>query len=93
MRIFPSVAFPYQRWTPKEGATIAGNFFPGGVLVGCSAWVIHRNKTVFGQDANEFRPERWLESEECSKFMKRYMMQFGMGTRTCLGKNIALLVS
>lgn len=94
MRIWPSVAFPYQRRTPPEGIEIASQWIPGSVLVGSNAFVIHRDKSVFGQDAAEFRPERWLESSpEQISLMNRHMIQFGAGSRTCLGKNISIVVS
>jgi cytochrome P450 len=33
-------------------------------MVGIKSWVAHRNREVFGNDANIFRPERWLEDKE-----------------------------
>lgn len=46
----------------------------------------------FGLDAATFRPERWLEADkEMSAEMNRYWMPFGLGSRTCIGKNIRLL--
>lgn len=52
----------------------------------------HRNKAVFGDDVDRFRPERWLEvSKEKLQVMEHYMMPFGMGSRTCIGKNISML--
>ncbi|TQS32122.1 hypothetical protein Golomagni_07573 [Golovinomyces magnicellulatus] len=57
-----------------------------------SAPVIHSDTTIFGQDANAFSPERWLQSdEEQVKRMDRCLMTFGYGTRTCIGKNISLM--
>lgn len=29
-------------------------------MVGINAWVVHRDHTVFGADAESWRPERWL---------------------------------
>jgi cytochrome P450 len=29
-----------------------------------NAWVIHQNKDVFGEDADKFRPERWMEEPD-----------------------------
>lgn len=29
-----------------------------------NGWVIHRNKDVFGDDAEEYRPERWLDESK-----------------------------
>jgi cytochrome P450 len=40
-----------------------------------NAAVIHRDKTVFGDDADEFRPERWINcAEEQVKLMNRHLM-------------------
>jgi len=50
--------------------------------------VVQFNKEVFGEDAHEFRPERWLESEDKYHAMNKAMMVFGAGTRTCLGKHV-----
>jgi cytochrome P450 len=48
---------------------------------------------VYGADAESWRPERWLEIEATGRGtdVERYFFAFGMGTRTCIGKNISLL--
>lgn len=41
-------------------------------IVGVNPWVEHRNRAVFGDDADLFRPERWLEEDsEQVKTMNR----------------------
>ncbi len=32
-------------------------------MVGVDPWVAHANRSVYGEDADVFRPERWLEEE------------------------------
>ena len=64
MRYHPSTGFIMERHVPKRGATICGVEIPGGTIVGINSWVVHRDKAVFGEDADEFRPERWLEADE-----------------------------
>ena len=59
-RIHPAIGLPLERIVPAEGAMICGQHFKAGTVVGISAWVVHRDKEVFGQDAAEWRPERWL---------------------------------
>lgn len=94
-RIYPAVGLVLERVVPKSGVTIAGNFVPGGTIVGCNPWVLHRREEIFGQDVEEFRPERWLESEGADpkqlRDMKATMFHFGAGSRTCIGKNISLM--
>jgi cytochrome P450 len=32
-------------------------------VVSTSAWAIHCNKEIFGEDVETFRPERWIEEK------------------------------
>ena len=74
-------------------------FIPGGTYIGYSAWTMHRNnRTLYGKDANVFRPERWLldesipeERERLARMTKTNDMIFGYGRWLCLGRNIALI--
>jgi cytochrome P450 len=75
MRVRPAVGLNITRVVPPEGAELDGHFFPGGTTIACNGWVLHRDKEVFGQDADDYRPERWLEDEERAKRMERYMFQ------------------
>ncbi|KAJ4330528.1 hypothetical protein N0V87_009921 [Didymella glomerata] len=91
-RLHPAPGLILERVVPRTGMKIADEFIPGGTIVGCNAWVIHRRAEVFGSDVDAFRPERWLDaSPEKLKEMKGSMLQFGAGARTCIGKNISLL--
>jgi len=78
------------RIVPSSGATICGEYFPPGTIVGCNPYIIHRNTSIFGPDAEIFRPERWLDTER-AKEMDKYIITFGAGNRTCIGKNISLM--
>ncbi|GLA51276.1 hypothetical protein AnigIFM63604_007628 [Aspergillus niger] len=92
LRLHPGTGFPMFREVPEGGAMISGQFFPPKSNVGVNSWVIHRDKQIYGADADEFRPERWLHASEAEKaLMERSYMPFGMGSRTCIGKNISLL--
>lgn len=75
MRVRPAVGLNITRVVPPEGAELDGHRFPGGVTVAANGWVLHRDKEVFGEDAEEFRPERWVESEEAGRRMERCMFQ------------------
>jgi cytochrome P450 len=54
--------------------------------------VLHRNRSIYGEDVDEFRPERWLTGDEDQKSaMERAFIGFGAGSRVCLGRHIATL--
>ena len=63
LRLHPGVSYPLERTVPDGGAVLCGKFVPSGTVVGIHAWVIHHDKSVFGEDAECFRPERWLDAE------------------------------
>jgi hypothetical protein len=73
MRLHPSVGWTLPRRVPPGGRTVAGVWFAGGTRVGVNAAVVHRDKKVFGEDADEFVPERWFREDALK--MERYMFQ------------------
>lgn len=75
MRLHPAVGIAIPRYVPRGGVEIEGVWCPEGTVVGINAWVVHHDKAVFGDTADEFIPERWLEDEEKAKVMERSMYQ------------------
>ncbi|KAH8666434.1 flavonoid 3',5'-hydroxylase [Xylariales sp. PMI_506] len=88
MRLNPSAPNIFPRLAPKGGLTLFGKYVPEGMEVTCNPWLVHRDQGVFGADADEFRPERWLDAEKAKDYNK-YNMTFGYGARICLGRDIA----
>lgn len=64
LRLHPATGLPLWRVVPEGGAEVCGHWFPAGTKVGVNSWVAHYDESVFGDEAAEFRPERWLEAEE-----------------------------
>lgn len=92
MRLMPIINLPLERVVPRGGMTVAGTFFPEGSTVGVLPSAIHRNKAVYGDDVEAFRPERWTEaSPQHLKAMEASHMGFSRGKRVCLGQHIAVL--
>ena len=91
LRLFPPVTALRERLVPIQGDILCGLKVPGGVNLGFNTKGLLRNKTVFGCDANVFRPERWLRRDsECLKSMEKvYELVFGGGSTRCLGVKIA----
>lgn len=88
LRIHPGVQLSMGRVVPADGLELCGMFVPGGYWVGLNPAVVHFDKSIFGQDADQFRPERWLGPD--AAMMDRHILSFGFGSRTCIGKNISL---
>ncbi|KAL2431956.1 Pisatin demethylase [Exophiala dermatitidis] len=95
LRMHPATGLPMWRVVPEGGIELCGRYFPEGTIVGINTWCAHYNENVFGPDASEYRPERWIEAEkeggERLKSMENYYMPFGLGSRTCLGRHISFL--
>ncbi|THW71757.1 cytochrome P450 family protein [Aureobasidium pullulans] len=89
LRIHPSIGGLLPRDVPRGGCVIAGRFIPEGHVVGTSAWVINRSTSIYGHDAAEFNPERWIKGNKAE--MQRYFLTFGGANRMCFGKNIAFM--
>jgi cytochrome P450 len=62
---------------------------PADVYVAPSIYLAHRRRDVWGEDALEFRPERFLER----KVSSHEYFPFGGGARRCLGMAFAMYES
>lgn len=77
MRMHPGVSYPLERVVPEGGVELCGVHLTAGTVVGVNAAVIHRNRDIFGKDADEFRPERWMGEETKAKGMDRTLFTVG----------------
>jgi cytochrome P450 len=93
LRLAPPAPNLFARVTPKGGKVIDGHFVPGGVDITTCAYIVQRNKDFYGEDAEDFKPERWLESQQRNFEMEAAQFTFGTGARVCLGKDVAILES
>ena len=92
LRCYPFLILTLDRVVPAEGATICGTYLPPGTDIGCHASVVHRDRAVYGDDADQFRPERWLTPDrEQLVAMERGFLAFGSGKRVCIGRHLAEL--
>lgn len=91
LRHWPPIAALTLKVVPPGGDTYNGQFIPGGTEIAYSGWALHHSKRIYGEDADIFRPERWLEAEgEKLREMKGAVdLVFGSGKYRCLGKKIA----
>mmetsp|Transcript_18216 Transcript_18216/g.39757 ORF Transcript_18216/g.39757 Transcript_18216/m.39757 type:complete len:135 (-) Transcript_18216:1526-1930(-) len=65
-----------------------GTFVPAGSAVAWMPLSMGRSEEVWGEDALEFKPERFIGVKEPSLY--KYPV-FNAGPRTCLGKPLALM--
>ncbi|KAF1941940.1 cytochrome P450 [Clathrospora elynae] len=92
-RLFSPFSVSQSRYSPSQGVVIAGTYIPSGWRIGCNPAVVQHHKQVFGEDAESFRPARWIDSSaEQIKLMNRCMQHFGAGTRRCTGQNVSRLL-
>ncbi|KAB8342796.1 hypothetical protein FH972_022394 [Carpinus fangiana] len=89
LRKHPAVGMSLPRTVPAGGFEACGRYLPAGTVIGTNPWVLHRDRAVYGADADDFNPERWLSTDEARvSDMHRYLFTFGAGARMCIGKNI-----
>ncbi|KAE8332250.1 cytochrome P450 [Aspergillus sergii] len=93
LRLFPPVPFNLRVALQSTSLPTGGNgklpiYIKQGQIVVTSAWHLHRDKDIWGQDADDFIPERWLNMKQ--KQEQWAFVPFGAGPRTCLGRQYAL---
>lgn len=85
MRLYPPVLMACTR-TVAQDVDMGAFKIPRGALVLAPIYTIHRSEEYWGEDANKFRPERWLN---CQNFHPMQFLPFGAGERYCAGMHLA----
>ncbi|KAI0018755.1 BcABA1, cytochrome P450 monooxygenase [Xylariomycetidae sp. FL0641] len=93
LRMRPGNVAGFFKTVPPEGDVVDGRFLPGGTSLGVHMFPFLRDQAVFGNDADLFRPERWLEADAVSyaEMERVTMLVFGSGRTRCAGQPLALM--
>ena len=96
LRVFPPVAAaPFYKVVPEGGEEVDGYQVPAGTNLSTHAaiYAICRSKEFWGDDADMFRPERWLkvDAERQQAMIQTEELVFSHGQFQCMGKGIAFM--
>ncbi len=87
LRLYPPVWFSER--VALENTEIAGYSVSKGTWVYASQWSVHRNPDFF-PDPEKFNPSRWEDGLAKQLPLGAYF-PFSLGTRTCIGKDFAMM--
>ncbi|KUI55605.1 Pisatin demethylase [Cytospora mali] len=93
LRVHPPFGGLIMKAVGPDGDMFDGKFLPAGTRIGHSTWAVTHEISVFGADADVFRPERWLEADEKTRatMRKQTELVFGSGRWGCPGKTVAFI--
>ncbi|KAK0627596.1 cytochrome P450 [Immersiella caudata] len=97
IRLYPVPAEMYKQ-VPPGGDTVGGYFLPGGTWIGHNFRAMMRRKDIWGEDADFFRPERWIEAAKEGEGERFKMLcgvvdhGFGSGRFLCIGKSVGMMI-
>ncbi|KII89804.1 hypothetical protein PLICRDRAFT_39976 [Plicaturopsis crispa FD-325 SS-3] len=97
LRLYPAVPFNQRTaerattWAPTSSARASQPYYiPAHTTSIYSVFLMHRRKDLWGPDADEFDPDRWLDSRVARVTKNPFMfLPFNAGPRICLGQQFA----
>jgi cytochrome P450 len=75
----------------ENGKTTTRKTQINGLRIYTCQFLLHRNKDVWGEDALEFNPDRWMDEEYVAKLPTGAWRPFERGPRNCIGQTLALI--
>ncbi|KAI7751129.1 hypothetical protein M8C21_017626 [Ambrosia artemisiifolia] len=90
MRLYPPVQFD-SKFTKHDDVLPDGTFVKRGSRVTYHPYAMGRMERIWGQDAMEFKPERWIHDGEFKQESAYKYPVYQGGVRVCLGKEMSLV--
>uniref|UniRef100_A0A914HJA4 Cytochrome P450 n=1 Tax=Globodera rostochiensis TaxID=31243 RepID=A0A914HJA4_GLORO len=88
LRLCPIVSFANTRDCTSPVTLSNGAKVNIGDSVVVDVFSMGQNRAFWGEDAHKFSPQRWLAEEPCDN-LRRHWLAFGLGPRSCVGKQMA----
>jgi cytochrome P450 len=85
LRLFPPIPMSLPRYVPEGGRSISGYDIPGGSIVSCQAFSMHRLDESLFPNPQQYDPERWMEEKGLAE-RNRMFFSFASGGRGCIGR-------
>ena len=88
LRLYPPIPFEIKQCQQATTLPDGTNLPKDSIVVWCT-WAMNRSRSIWGNDSDDFKPERWIENGiVINKSAYEYPV-FHAGPRMCLGKKMA----
>lgn len=89
LRLYPPTVATIRR--TKIDVELGGYMIPSGTELLIPILAIHHDQAIWGNDSNEFNPNRFSEGVTRAAKHPAGFIPFGLGLRSCIGQNLAVL--
>ncbi|KAK2763202.1 hypothetical protein FQN54_009838 [Arachnomyces sp. PD_36] len=90
LRFAHGVVGRLARVARDESLTYKDHVIPAGTPMSASAYIIHRDPSIF-PNPERFDPDRWIKAAERGEKLTQYIVAFSKGSRGCVGINLAYM--
>ncbi|CAL5360696.1 unnamed protein product [Camellia sinensis] len=89
LRLYPPIVATIRR--TKVDVKLGGCMIPRGTELLIPILAVHHDQAIWGNDVNEFNPSRFSDGVARAAKHPVAFIPFGLGVRTCIGQNLAIL--
>uniref|UniRef100_K4ABK5 Cytochrome P450 n=1 Tax=Setaria italica TaxID=4555 RepID=K4ABK5_SETIT len=88
-RLYPPIVYIQRR--AAMDVELAGIKVPQGTVISIPIAMLHRDKEVWGPDADEFNPMRFEHGATKAAKDPKALLSFSLGPRVCTGQNFGIV--